>query len=384
VITSRLFIVCVFVLLLLPVAQMMTGALPVQPLAGAQVVAERPTVSVDGVAHKRFQRSAEEWFGQQYGLHDYLLKTNNQILFTAFGDAKGKEEIVVGRRGLLLRDPYIKSTLQFAKRLDFGRVVQRLRLIQRQLRARGRTLVVFVTPSKSSIYPEAIPEAYLAFPHYEPGANYRNFVDLVRQTELPLVDAVQLIAQAKLSDSHPVFPRGGIHWNETGSYLAARALLAGIEHATGKKIGDLSVESTRYDEVPEGSDRDYANLLNLWWPPVRYEVPHVRLRAARWEQFGALSGVFSGGSFCEKVLFTYSTLGVFKEMTYVMYNARVLRYHDAARGLTSIDTLDWNAEVLGPDFIVLELNEGIMDTDDPEQAWNGFLKDLLAHLERSP
>jgi hypothetical protein len=239
-------------------------------------------------------------------------------------------------------------------------------------------LIVFVTPSKSTAQPEAIPRAYLAFPHYEPGANYRNFVERVRLAGLPLVDAVQLIAEARRDDSKPVFPRGGIHWNDMGSYPAMRGLLAGIETATGKNIGDLSVVSTSYDEDPQESDRDYATLLNLWWPPVRYEVPHLRLRAVRQEQFGTLSGAFAGGSFLERILSVYSSLRFFKEMTQITYNANVVRYRPGPQDLTSVTTLDWHAEVLDRDFIVLELNEGIMDNRGP--AWNGFLEHVLAHV----
>ena len=377
--TGRWFAVCVFVLLLLPLAQMLTGALPLQPLAGVQEAVARPMLDVDAVMRKRFQRDAEGWFGQQYGLHDYLVKTNNQILFSVFGESKGKEGIVVGRGGVLLGNTYIKRSLQFTKPMDFSSVVDRLVLIQRQLRARGKTVIVFVTPSKSSVHPEAIPRAYLKFPHYEPGADYRNFVDQVRRTDIPLVDAVQLIDQVR-RDGHPVFPQGGIHWNERGSYLGGRALLAGIEAATGMNIGDLSVVSTTHDENPQESDRDYATLLNLWWPPVRYEVPHLRLRAVREDRFGTVSGAFAGGSFLDQIISVYSSLRVFKEMTQVIYNAKVVQFRPGPRDPVSISTLDWNTDVLSRDFIVLEWNEGAADARKP--AWNGFLDDLLAKLTR--
>ncbi|MGH7740098.1 MAG: alginate O-acetyltransferase AlgX-related protein [bacterium] len=380
--TDRIFIALVFLILWFPLAQMVFPLVPSPFLYGVQKTAILPRLSFSKIMNHAFQKGVEDWFNQNYGGHAIGVKTNRQIYFSLFGDVRENEGIILGRQGQLLNDAYIKRTLQFDAPCHFNKVVERLVQINRLLRARDKTFLLFITPSKSTTYPAEIPAAYGSFPHYQPGADYENFMAAVRSAGIPYVDAKALVEKAATGNAHRLFPQGGIHWDDQAAALAARALLRGINRVSRKSIGQIQIDAVRYDRIPTGHDVDYADLLNLWAPPLNFEGVHVTAHAIRGRDYGRLSLQVEGGSFATQVLQLYCKLGFFKSVDSLAYN-RYFYPFTATGPQAPRDQWDWKKDILQKDVIVLEINDPMIGTGDPDVFSNGFLRDLLERLKMS-
>ncbi|TEB10355.1 alginate O-acetyltransferase AlgX-related protein [Pelotomaculum propionicicum] len=143
----------------------------------------------------------------------------------------------------------------------------------------GIASVVLITPSKASIYPEYIPDAFNKIPVGQ-NRNYQNFVDLLKQYDVQYLDGHEITMKQKRKSEYPLFCRGGTHWNYLGAYFTTREMILKLQELVNRSITNLECTRIELDDIPSGSDNDLALLLNVWRTPDRYPVPHPVITAA--------------------------------------------------------------------------------------------------------
>src|SRR6185437_4757657 len=89
------------------------------------------------------------------------------------------------------------------------------------------------------------------------------------------LDAASLIHDAKGKYPFGLFPEGGEHWNDVGGALAATSLVDEINQRAGREIVPPFTFSYTLSSPASGADRELADLLNVFFPPLNYLTPKV-------------------------------------------------------------------------------------------------------------
>jgi len=351
-------------------------------LQGVQVVSERPSLTWDTWLSGKFQSKFDKWFGQNFGLRGFLIKTSNQIHYSVFRDSMlHGEGIIVGKDDQLLGKQYIESYLQYAPPEDLTASVRALANLQKLLKDREIGFVLLITSSKESIYPEYIPDDFLARKHFEPGANYHNFVSLLNTHKINYVNGRTILEAQKRQQNYPIFPHGGYHWNNLGAYFVTKALLKELDQILGKPLVDIELSNIATDYLPTGSDRDLVDLLNVWVPPDKYLAVHPQIVNLTGFETYSPRLLIEGGSFCYQILDILKQTSKIQDLTYYNYYAYRLNYSDKQNVVPlPLGTIDWEQDVFNRDAIILELNE-LYITGNPDLLASGFVKDAIIKLE---
>lgn len=295
----------------------------VGPLRGVQNPAPDVTFSVRAVADGGFQRAAESWIADHVVQRAAIVRSFDQVLWDGFGSSyMANRSLVRGTDGTLFEESYILAYCGIAQATNVAALpefARRLRIVEDWFVRRGKILVYYLAPAKTSWFSDRIPSGYPCFPERRGGVAVRNAVlAAFGRTGIDYVDG-----PLALESSHPpvdLFPRNGIHWNWLGTAIGTEALLAKL-HALGAT--DLPRLTYDIEMAPDetGTDRDLADLLNLLRPPAAARAPVVavktpamsgtlRLAAVNDSFFEYLPMVLlqSGHVFASQTVFGYMTL----------------------------------------------------------------------------
>lgn len=206
-----------------------------------------------------FAKRYEEYFNDNYGLRDLLIRTKNQVDYVLF---RRGEKVIVGRKGFLFYKSVVEAEEIDAEKAppqDWNRLFATLLKFNRVLAARGIVLVIMPCPMNNTIYPEMLPANAPRRPNPTALERYRRF--LSDHPEIVTIDTVPLLA--KLKDSFQVYHRTDFHWTDPAGAHMAQALVNRLGHLSD--LGDLwtSPIAARFERITKGGE----NLsLGLLWP----------------------------------------------------------------------------------------------------------------------
>ncbi len=199
-------------------------------------------------------------------------------------------------------------------------LVEDLRRFQDHCLLRGVGFTVVITPTKPSILPEQLPDGWAH--RYDPRPrDYDNFLHLLRAEGVRYVDGHALTTDAKRTDPGPVFPPGGIHWDEYAAMTTANGLLADLA-AQGQPVRPATGIKTTLAPPTNAEDVDmlrFAALTHLW----PYRVAHLDIPPVPLKQSQRPTVVFVGGSFVERLGQVLYRTHQFSEIDWLRY------YHEA-------------------------------------------------------
>jgi alginate O-acetyltransferase complex protein AlgJ len=243
------------------------------------VTGELPlTVSWAAFRDGSLQKAIAERVTKAFLFRPMLIGINNQIRYGLFGELDAPE-VVRGAKGQLFGKYYIEEyctrTLGTGERLAAD-MLPKLRDIQDYYRARGGIFVYMTSPSKAAQVPEYFtgqmpcPSTAAARAQLLP-----SYVDALKAGGIDVIDAASLVHAAK--DKYPfgLFPEGGEHWNDVGGALAATVLVDEINKQAGREIVPPFTFSYTLSSPASGADRELADLLNVFFPPLNYLTPKV-------------------------------------------------------------------------------------------------------------
>jgi alginate O-acetyltransferase complex protein AlgJ len=309
-----------------------------------------------------------------------IVRSNNELYYRLFSYSP-LPWLLVGRREYLLGTEYVdefcrRDAREFGKRVAHW--VTELQEMQRELRKRGQVFVYLITPSKIAHMQDVLPFGYPCLAKHEDRvAILPLYREMLKQGGIRFVDGTAQLTQSFTQYGFEPFPRGGIHWTMLSAYPASQALIREINEALGDHVlqpFDIAVTPA---PSPEGSDRDYAELLNVLWPPIDYPTARISSRfASPGECKRRVSIAAVGGSFTSQIgslvmmsgcpplfwSFSYMRLGVFS-------------VHDNKWLDEETTSADYEL-LVSSEVVVLEENEEVM-----AKSHHGRL--LYDHLMRS-
>ena len=362
--------------LALPLFQMATGLPPDYTLQGVETTATRPAFTVAAWWEGSLQSGFDTWINQRIGLRGFLVRTANQFNYTLFRELPKRSgtQVLMGRDGMLFEKVYVDAYNQNGGRpeKELRNVSFSTRRLQERLAKDGIAFLLVIAPSKAEIYPEYLPaEADVAG---RPGrrSNYDNFIGILRQDGVNLVDAHELFLQWKQESGTPLlFAKGGTHWNEYGAARVVEQITKRLKELIGKDIPTVKITGSVTNRTIVGSDNDLAELVNLWSGRL-LAGPQVHPVAEVQPGSHVPDLLVIGDSFVFTLTNFMDPLGLYRRRdTYYYYNRHYF-YPVAPNVALDKRQLDLLEEIRGRDAIVIEVGEYWL----PRIGF-GFVRDLL-------
>jgi alginate O-acetyltransferase complex protein AlgJ len=280
---------CVF-LLALPLTSAWNLAIaPTHPALAIRIGPKLAGVTLDtpvmlswsSLRDHSFQKAASGRVTEAMPIRPLLIHLNNELRFALFGESPSLQVFRSSDGQLIDRsylNEYCSRTENQAATLA-AVLTPTLLDIQNYYRTHGGIFLYVLTPSKAAHLPESFvgrvpcpstPAARAAFvPQY---------VNLLRQAGIDVVDTASLIHSLKGRYEVGLFPQGGAHWNDIGGALAATAIVEDINRQAGREMVPPFTFSYTLSGVASGVDRDLADLLNVFFPPLSYLTPKVKFQ----------------------------------------------------------------------------------------------------------
>jgi len=228
-----------------------------------------------------FQKAFSSRVTDAMPIRPLLIHLNNEVRFGLFGETP-TFQVVRGVNGQLFERSYLDeycSRTEDQPAAFAALIIPKLLDIQNYYRAHGGIFLYLVTPSKAAYMPESF--AYRVPCRSTPAARAQfvpRYVNLLRQAGIDVVDTASLIHSQKGRYEVELFPQGGAHWNDIGGALAATAIVEDINRQSGREVVPPFTFTYTLSGVAGGVDRDLADLLNVFFPPLSYLTPKVKFQ----------------------------------------------------------------------------------------------------------
>lgn len=361
---QRLPLLLVGAVMLTPLAMLALKALGVelpqsQPLHGVQLKAQPPGWTwANLMASGGLSKELDEWFNEHLPEREAIVRLTNQIYFDLFGKSyMNNGTLVVGKKGQMYESIYLEKYCNTEDKsyspADFAVWRRRLEKLTALFKARGQTVVYYISPSKAAFFPQYLPDGYRCADTHRP--DYDMALAALQGSGLPYVDGSAIILGARSRyPENMLFPRGGTHYTFLGAALVSKALLAEIS-----SVGGLHLPEYRFDFVadkyPGKHDRDLLDLANLYRPDLNFEVPLVHTQNRAEDIPHPLKLALVGGSFLGHVMEMLIDTGYFSTVDYYFYlKLDHIHYPWGSLAEKDKDSLD---ALFSADVVILEENE---------------------------
>lgn len=378
---SRVAVIFFLSLLYLPGVQMVLRIVPEVELQGVVVESTRPRLTPQAWLSGAFQDQLSQWFEDRLGFRGHLIKTENQLNFSLFHDisAQTKTKIILGKDRYLYEYAYVHNWngqdilpgAVYVKALEER--VRNFKELQEALRKRGITLVLLLSPSKASVYPEFIPTAYHSPLRTQRNTYYARLRPLLDAAGVEYLDAREYFLTHKATSSYPFFTRGGTHWNYYGACLIARELILRLETLQQKDMANLHCEPVIVDNTTYGTDRDLAHLVNIW-DDAAFDgpTPHPTITTSGGEKVFKPKILWVGDSFTWTLLSIMDSRGIYQSRNFFYYYNRNSSFPEGKEVALDQAAIDWEKDVFSHNIIIIEASE----TAIPEFGF-GFVEDAF-------
>jgi hypothetical protein len=347
-----------FLLLSLPVSQMYFSVVPERAVGGDEIERKLEKISFDSFLTSRFQKSFDDWLSQKIGFRGYMVRMDNQINYLAFGELDGgvKTDVVLGSKKMLYQRDYIKSVDGFdLVSLDvLERRVLLLKRLQGFLKSRGKSLVLLISPTKASIYPEYIPAEYRSDLYKGRPTNYQNILPLLKKHKINVLDGQAKFKKQSTEVDYLYFAPSGAHWNDVASCEIASSLLESAATGLGKTLMYFSCSPVKIKKT-RTSDLDLLRLCNLlisdsFQIPAAYPVTKAK------KPVGAFKPriMFLGDSFMWPIIRFIEWHKVYKSIDMLYYYNTVHHFPGGSKFSVQRDKDAWMEMLLKQDLVVIQ------------------------------
>ena len=260
-----------------------TRAIKIGPTLGGVTYDTAVNLSWPEIRDGKFQKAVVSRVTEAMPIRPLLIRINNEIRFHLFGELTAPN-VFRGARGQLIEQTYLNDYCSRTEGMG-GRLAAvatpKLKDIQNFYSARGGIFVYVVTPSKAAHLPEYFVDR-LPCPSTQ-AARLRlvpDYVGALKLEGINVVDTASLIHSLKGTYPFDLFPQGGVHWNDVGGAVAVSAVVDEINHLAGRELIPPFKFTYTMSQPAKGADRELADLLNVFFPPLGYQTPKVSFQPA--------------------------------------------------------------------------------------------------------
>ena len=357
-------------------------------LAGVTIKKDPPPVALTSWLNGDFQKTLNSLVSENFAGRELLIRTYNEVLYRAFDKSYMSSEVIIsGKHENLFALDYLADYGRYLKPMpgeDAEALVVMMKYLSERLKQLGSCFVFLITPSKTTLYPEDIPDRYLTnLKHGDRRpTDYEILVSLLGEYGVPYVDGRQITLEHKGTLPERVFPKTGIHWTRAVAFFTAEALLKTIERESRREMPQLSESVESIDQVPDFADDDLFGLMNLMEKPhERYLHPRFQIPASWSRKNGILTSV--GGSFTEEILEDLAMARVFERMNHYSYfRVSRLRFPGRSPSPVNENAIPWEEDFWNTTAVLLEANEEVIGWSRHIRAF--LMAELAAIQQKMP
>jgi len=327
-----------------------------------------------------FQHGFEPWFASVVVPRGWSVRLTNQLYYSLFARSYMLGgTVVIGRDHYLFQRDDVRAYCESARGdgVAITRLVVKIGELRNLLARHHHQLLFVVSPSKAVTESEFLPSGLCRWP-VAPDQPRRRLVERLRDAAVPVIDGPDLVREMKAHDPVPPFYRGSVHWSRLVGQRVAGVLLQDVRTLTGIDVGDLTLGPASWTVSPNGTDKDFAELLNLLRPPFDYPTAVTQPICRSTVRGHEARLVAVGDSFLITVLDPIAACGLFKKIDlYFYYTLGRIRWPG---GLTPVDRakLRWSKTLNMSPVTVVEINEAAINHDVPYLLQ--FIEDAIAAL----
>ncbi len=352
VLVKNLMFALLMLMLIVPWMQGRLGLIKEKPLTGAFSASTAPDFTdftrpdwLSGSFQETFNTNLEN----HIGFRNTLVRLNNQVDFSAFGQANA-EGVIAGKDGELFEEDYLREAtgLYYIGDEVWSRKAAQLKAVQDTLAALGKTLVVVLEPGKATYYPERRPRKYRNIP--EKHSNYELMLESFGNQQVNVLDLDTYFRQMKTEQSYPLFLKGGTHWSYYGAALAADTTIAYLTRKSGMNLPDMKIEGIKHLDTIRHPDNDIGLAMNLIFP-IRQEKPAYPIISFSKNDSKRADVLIVGDSFYFNWLNSFIPSSAFGNFDFWYYNNNITHGNDVASG--KVADKNFKEEVLKRDIILI-------------------------------
>lgn len=365
------FIICLFFILLLSGLLFQLSGKRYE-LYGVSAPSQAST-GISGIMDGSWQAGMEDFLNDQSVLRTWLIPIRNQVTYSLFHTSP-HSSVVLGKDNYLFEDIYILKELQIIPPVSDGQIeelIGKLTLLQDRLSTRGKTLFLFITPSKAHVYPEYIPDSYKSLMPQQPEtSSYEKLLMQLEESDIPYYDSVPYVLATRDSAEYPTYTVTGIHWSHVKGFDVAQQLSDSMEEQLGINLPEFTL-SWRVNPTAIGADRDVEELMNIFSRQrCTYYAPSIIIADNEKDSANLLA---CGGSFMGETVYNLMDFDFF-DSTYYMENTQLIDCGNISQ-FTSYEELDLAQQLKLADIVLLEVNQEKID-----DMCFGFIEYLLNNI----
>lgn len=355
-----------------------------KPLMGYFLEPEKPIFRWEWYKNGYFQKKVENYIANKYGFREPIIRLYHQYSWDLFGKEyvsyihSGKDRWLY--YGHNVEDYYGTEMYHWypdadAAREGYEQEVRLLNKVKGVLADYDVTLLTFIAPSKSIIYPEYLP------PREFDTTTLSARIYLAKrfeETGMPCFDMNDYFLKMKDTCSFYLFPPTGDHWNFSCVY-ATDSLLRFMESLTGLRLARIEYGNIWSDSCRIGDDqnRDLEGELNLlrpitFNPQFAYKERDYQIVC---DSFNTAkpAALFIGNSFLLRTMAYVPPKEVFSDFQFWYYNR--VAYRDVDQIIDSVSHLNRLNDLIDADYIVWFSSSSQM-----YRATEGFAEDAIIQL----
>ncbi len=352
---KKIALFVIIALLFIPLLQNQLHIFRIAPLNGDFVLPEKPVLEKAGWLSGDFQAKYDPYLEQRLGLHNLLVRINNQIDYSLFKKVHA-EGVIIGKNNVLHERDYIRAWTgeDFIGEKTWDKKLGRLKFVQNHLkRTYDIDLVLILEPSKARFSPETLPEGS-AERRKEP-SNYKYMVNRLRELGVRYLDLNSYYLALKDTSRYDLYPKYGVHWSVYGMTLMADTIIKYIEHLRQIDMPDFHISDITLSDSLRDTDYDAAKPLNLLfklphgpmaYPVIRFEDQKGKTRP---------DVLVEGDSYYWNIFNARIPDHCFNNHSFWYFNALV--YPDSYYDSTFVNDLDIKKEVEKRDVILIMTTE---------------------------
>lgn len=241
----KIFVAIVLIILFMPLIQMTSGLVKYAPVDEARIRKPKPEFSLVRVKNdfKGLVHEFDQWFNDNYGFRDLLIKLGTQIDYSLFDYS---DKVHIGKEGFLyyrsVCDTELSLNYMLYKQHRVHEAYERWKKVADIVKGTGITMLLVINPMKTDIYPEYLPETV---PTIEDHAFHKLNNILINQNDFLYINVRERLLELKRKLQ--IFHKTDFHWTDPAAYYIAEEIvnMLGKEANCGEHVWRHPLEIER-------------------------------------------------------------------------------------------------------------------------------------------
>jgi hypothetical protein len=353
---------------------------------GVAEVPNRLKFSFEAYFAGRYQKKAEELAKKQSGFWYPFTLLGNQLLLGGFNQITPfhNDSVFMGANGQLLQSIHIPAFNNLPDpRIESEKTrirIEKLKRLQDHQNKRGKSVIALISPNVTALYPETVPDRYLAKNRDQRTPSYKDFKKKLDEAGVLYIDAVEVLTtQVQAKYPFRLYGQTASHWNDVAACEVLKRINEKFSEQKTKAFPEFNCDAWQYEYPPRSSDVDLLRVANLLTPSNYFEkMPYVqvdeRTKNRGTKEFSRVT--MAGSSYLFAFNELMSRLRLTKGHVHLFYFKSRLRKGETQPQKLNRQDLDWRT-ILDREIIIVDA-----PMRDPAILGYGFIEAAVRNIPR--